>query len=42
MCAGKDVDYKNIEVIKKYIEVEEDSIDVRLFGNDIVFETVIN
>ena len=26
MCAGKDVDYKNIEVIKKYISADKGKI----------------
>ena len=34
MCAGKDVDYKNVEVIKKYISADKAKIlPRRITGN---------
>ena len=34
MCAGKDVDYKNVEVIKKYISADKGKIlPRRITGN---------
>ena len=34
MCAGKDVDYKNVEVIKKYISADRGKIlPRRITGN---------
>ena len=34
MCAGKDVDYKNVEVIKKYVSADKGKIlPRRITGN---------
>ena len=36
MCAGKDVDYKNVEVIKKYIRYyQEELLELVLNTKDI-------
>ena len=33
MCAGKDVDYKNVEVLKKYIKPNCSITSTRMNGN---------
>ena len=33
MCAGKDVDYKNVEVLKKYIKPNGSITSTRMNGN---------